>query len=517
MTRRRPWGLRVLLAALVLPVTIAARHVPGPVWAVAASAVTALARAYLAVSAHVWAVLGAAAVAALGRLVLGAARFARMPAAAKRHYRFALWHRWRWRWLARSLDLAYEDRHQHAVRPVAFGTAAPMPAARPARPRLRFPRARFRATVHGFDAAVRTVPQVGREQLEKSAVHIADQWRCVRVSVSQPAPGQVLLRGLRKDPLTEPVPAAILPAWDRRHLMLGRDEHGSLRAVDLANLSGSVIAGNPGRGKTESAQSLAVQLVSSPAVELFILDGGDGTDWSVWEPAAVAYCGDDLAAAEDFLLEMHGGMMARRRNLRADLGTGNAWSTGPTRAYPLRWLVIEETSAFFDLDAARGDRDRERRVRACRALAGHLLKRGRAPLYHTTLICQKPTTTGGLPPDLRDMAGLRWSFGVATTETAVAALGDDIRRFETMSPTLLQEDDYVGVATVLLRTGMDPFTRVKFPRIGDDLPARAASQAAARRLVTAGEVSGNGPNRTTDVPLAAASVTWADLTGEDQA
>ena len=35
----------------------------------------------------------------------------------------------------------------------------------------------------------------------------------------------------------------------------------------------------------------------------------------------------------------------------------------------------------------------------------------------------------GLPPDLRDLCGLRWCFGVATTETAVAALGDDIRQF----------------------------------------------------------------------------------------
>ena len=469
--------VRWLLLAAVLPGLIIARAVPRPVWHAIADLVIALARAYVFVSARAAAIALVVLVLVLGRLVLAAVRFAWLPAAAKRNYPAAVWHRYRWRWLCRNLGLAHEDQHRHAIRPVAFGTAAPMPADRPARPRLRFPRARFRADEFGLIVRVKPVPKVGRGEFERAAPHIADAWRCHRVSVQQPGPGRLIVRGMRRDPLAEPVSAGILPPFDLRHLVLGRDELGDVRRVDLANLSGSVIAGNPGRGKTESALGMAVQLVPSPAVELYILDGGGGLDWSSWAGCAVAYADDDLAAAEDLLLGLHAKMMGRRRRLEADLGVRNGWKRGPTPDHPLRWLIIEEASAFFDLDAVRGDRDRERRVRACRGLTAQLLRRGRAPMHHTTLVCQKPTGEGGLPPSLRDMAGLRWCFGVATTETAAAALGDDIRQYETMRPTLLQGPEHVGVAAVLLQTGLMPYTLVKFPEIGEDLADDAARRA----------------------------------------
>lgn len=289
-----------------------------------------------------------------------------------------------------------------------------------------------------------------------------------------------MLRACRRDPLTESVPADILPPWDGRHLVLGRDELGKVRRVDLANLSGSVIGGNPGRGETESASGMAVQLAPSPLVDLYIMDGG-GCDWAPLAPVAVAYCDDNLADAEELLLELHSQMMTRRRNLQADTGFRNAWKRGPVPGYRLRWLLIEETSAYFDLDAVKGDRDRERRVRACRGLAAQLLRRGRAPLHHTTMICQKPTGTGGLPPDLRDMAGVRWSFGCATTETAVAALGDDIRQYDTMNPVRLQGPEHVGVASALLTSGMSPFTLLKFPEVGEARIDQMAEQVLRAR------------------------------------
>lgn len=486
MTRRKPWGLYALLAVLVIPVTIAVTHVPAPVWAAVASLISALVTIYLMLSEHVWTVVGVLALALAARLAYGAVRFARLPRQAKHFYLPAVWARFRWRWLAHALELSYLEKHQHAIRPVLAGTAAPMPAVWPARRKLRFPRAKFRATPYGIDARVRAIPQVGREEFDQAAEHVANAWKCVRVSVSQPAPGAILLRGMRRDPLTELVPASVLPpGFDGRRIWLGRDEMGDLRPVSLANISGSVMTGNPGRGKTEAARSLAVQLAPSPLVEFYILDGGGGCDWSEWEPAAVAYCGDDLEAAGDFLLEFHQKMQARRRALRADLGTGNAWSVGPSPAYPLRWLLVEESPFFLDLDAVKGDPKREKLVRACRGLLAAMLRRGRAPLHHTTLIAQKGTGSSGMPPDIRDLCGLRWSFGVSTTEAAVACLGDDVRKYESLSPVLLQGAEHVGVATALIPTGMDPFTRIKFPVIGDDLAARTAVQASRRRAPVA--------------------------------
>ena len=192
----------------------------------------------------------------------------------------------------------------------------------------------IRADAYGLVATVKTVPGVGRGEFDKNAEHIANAWRCYRVQVCQPKPGRLTVRGMRRDPLTEPLPADVLPAFDGRHIVLGRDEWGELRRVSLANLSGSVVGGNPGRGKTESASSLAVQLVPSPVVETYILDGGGGTDWSGFADAAVAYCDDDLADAENLLLELHGKMMDRRRSMQADLGVRNAWRIGPTPDLP---------------------------------------------------------------------------------------------------------------------------------------------------------------------------------------
>ena len=476
--RRAPWLLRLGLAAAVLPAVILIRTLPVPVRHGLVSVVVAAWQVYLFVSVHVLELVGLAAAVVVGRVVLAAVRFARLPAAARGYWLPARWHSFRWRWLCRSLDLARRDKHQHAIRPVLFGTGAPLPASMPPRDKLRFPRARFTVDPFGFVIKVRTVPGVGRAELDKAAPHLADALRCVRVQVRQDSPGQCQIWARRRDPLTQPLPASVLPPFDGRHLVLGRDEWGATRSADLANLSGSAWSGNPGRGKTEAALSLAVQLAPSPLVDTWILDGG-ACDWQPFADGAAGYVGDDLAAAEDMLRVLDALMCERRRNLQRDRGVRNGWALGPAPWYRLQWVLVEEAPFYLDELAVKGDRKREGHVRACRGLLAGLLRRGRAPLFHTSLIAQKGTGTAGLPPDLRDLTGLRWSFGLATIEAAVAILGDDIRQHETMSPTLLQEQ--VGVASVLMRTGMSPYVLARFPEVGQ---ARADQLAAdmARRV-----------------------------------
>jgi hypothetical protein len=214
-------------------------------------------------------------------------------------------------------------------------------------------------------------------------------------------------------------------------------------------------------------------------VDTWILDGG-ACDWQPFADGVAGYVGDDLAAAVDMLQLLDTLMGDRRRNLQRDRGVRNGWALGPAEDYRLQWVLIEEAPFFLDLDAVKGDRKREEYVRSCRGLLAGLLRRGRAPLFHTTLIAQKGTGTGGLPPDLRDLCGLRWSFGLATTEAAAAILGDDIRRHETMNPTLLQGAEHVGVASVLLRAGQSPYTLLKFPEVGQDRADQLAARLAAR-------------------------------------
>lgn len=98
-------------------------------------------------------------------------------------------------------------------------------------------------------------------------------------------------------------------------------------------------------------------------------------------------------------------------------------------------------------------------------------------MVHVTLISQKPTSTS-IPTEIRDLAQLRWCFGVSTLDSAVACLGDDIRQYDTMQPTQLQDDSMVGVGTALLKTGTSPYTHIRFPAVGDDLADDVVRQTA---------------------------------------
>jgi len=382
----------------------------------------------------------------------------------------------RWHHLARNLTLAYADKHVKG--------------------KVRHPRAVVHPSAHGVVARVRTVPGTGRAQLEQAAEHIANSWRCTRVSVTQPRlGGRVVVRGVRHDPLLLPLPASVLPVFDGRHVLLGRDEWGAMRSADLANLSGSAFSGSPGRGKTEAALSLAVQLAPSPLVDMWIFDGG-ACDWEPFAEGAAGYVADDLDRAEDMLANLNTLMCERRRTLAQTRGSRNGWHRGPDESYRLQWWLMEEAPFYFDEQIHKGSKARQDQVGRIKGLAGALLRRGRAPLFHGTLIAQKGTGTGGLPPDLRDLCGLRWSFGVATTDAAVAVLGDDIRKYETMSPTLLQGPEHVGIASVLLRTGTSPYTLVKFPEVGQARADQAAEALAARgRVVVPDDASALVPVR----------------------
>jgi hypothetical protein len=102
-------------------------------------------------------------------LAIAAARFAWMPPAAKRNYPAAVWARFRWRWLCRSLGLAWIDEHSKAVKPIPVGTSVTVRRRGRERQRLRYPRAHFKADAYGLVASVKTIPRVGRTEFEKQA------------------------------------------------------------------------------------------------------------------------------------------------------------------------------------------------------------------------------------------------------------------------------------------------------------------------------------------------------------
>ena len=152
-------------------------------------------------------------------------------------------------------------------------------------------------------------------------------------------------------------------------------------------------------------------------------------------------------------------MTARLATVRTTLGHKNAWQAGPSVDWPLLVLVIDECQTFLDAAAAKGDKDREPKVRRMIALVASLIRKGRSAMMLTIVATQKPTTDS-LPSSIRDNCPLSLCFGVKTTDAAAATVGSSIRDYPSYSPLSLADPVYAGCCTVTLRTGADPFTRL---------------------------------------------------------
>jgi DNA segregation ATPase FtsK/SpoIIIE, S-DNA-T family len=410
-------------------------------------------------------------------LVAAVVRFARLSPAARRNWPRAFLARLRWRWLTRNLGLAYVD--QHGRRKIGRASAAD-----PKRSHVRHPRARFRADPYGVVATVRTIPRAGRIEFEKAAQHLADEWGCTRVQVSQPKPGRLIVRGLLTDPLAAALSQADAPAGTYSQPApfrpyLGRDEWGIDRSADLSGITGITIGGLPGYGKTSLVLSLLCQLAGSPAVQFAFIDMKGGGDYRDWRDRAWLHCGDELAAASGVLEDVHGLMRSRLADV-AQGGPRNRWHVGPTPDYPLIVTVIDECHGAFDLDAVKSDKQAEAHVRACRALSGQLIKKGRSVLFLTILLTQKQTSDA-IPTAIRDNAALGFSFAVKTRDAAVAGLGESIKEYPSYCPTTLRDRSMIGVATASLATGSDPFVRLRVPEVTEEAAAARATETAHHR------------------------------------
>jgi S-DNA-T family DNA segregation ATPase FtsK/SpoIIIE len=430
-------------------------------------------------------------------------RFFTASPVARRHYPGMLRARHRWRWLCRCTGLGQPELAPKN-RPAAESRALVLVllsltwwllavvldielAERIGK--IHYPRARrWRLTDYGWEVQVKTAPRTGRREVEKQATHIADYWRSVRVGVTQAAPGRLIVRALRTDPLAEPFgPDQCPPGTYTPHipdvLYVGRDDFGNDRYLPLRGLTGICVSGLPGYGKTSLISSWLCQLTATPAAQFSLLDGKDGGDQEPWHDRAWRYAGDQLAEALDVLEDQHAEMRRRLRTITELCGQRNAWNAGgPTEDLPLLVTVIDECQTYLDLAQHRGDRALEGLARRCIALVGELIRKGRSVLCLTILATQK-TTGDSIPTSLRDNSGLAVSFALKTTESSVAALGDAIREYPGYSPTLLRETPAgIGTAVATLTTGTDPFTRLRVPLITEQWAAgRAAGTARNRR------------------------------------
>ncbi|AUG78658.1 hypothetical protein CFP65_3881 [Kitasatospora sp. MMS16-BH015] len=441
-----------------------------------------------------WYALGAALLVLLAWLLLITGRYLIADRDTRASIRQAFWIRRRWPRLAKAIGLVTTDRHP------SLGQTLVIDGQRTPAPKILIPSITTKCDRYGVQIKVRTVPGVGLAEFQKHADHLAEAWGCTRVSVAVDRPGRLLLRAVRTEPLahkTAVVPDGSAPAdlsvWD-----LGLDEYAMPAVLHMADVPGMLVGGLPGKGKSALVNGLISQLAPSDAVQFAVADGkvykAHEGDYADVADRLFAFAGADLEEANALFKRLVQLRRDRAEQVRSTLGVKNMWHVGPTPAWPLVVLVIDEAHTFFR--DFRGSDPETKRLAALAQenarLVEELVKMGRATGFLVVLITQKPTGDA-IPTAIRDVCPVSLSFAQRSTEAAVATLGENIRQWKDMDPSTMQHPDFVGVA-VMAREGREGFIRVRIPYVNADDTARIAHTTARLTADPADLLTRSAPN-----------------------
>jgi DNA segregation ATPase FtsK/SpoIIIE, S-DNA-T family len=379
-----------------------------------------------------------------------------------------------WPLLAQTLRLGYQDQwtRQHA-----------------------YPSARFVVDDQGVTATVAAIAGAGLADYQHAAGYLADTWGCVSVRAEQQGPGLVRLRGLHRDPLRAPArvdlsgmaPASLTSWW------LGWAEDASLVMVRLAEVSGSVVGGLAGFGKTMLVAHLLGQLAPSPAVQFVLIDGKGGPDYDRLFPRAWLSAKDDLDQVRDVLRRVHRLMVDRQASIAQVLGVADAWHLGPSSSWPLVVVVVDEAHSFFHERKGTSPEVKVHNalVAELSRLVEELVRKGRNVAVQVMLLTQR-ATGDAIPTRIRDNCQVAISFATRTVDGAVAALGEEIRQHPDASPVLLNDPAYVGVAVTSL-PGRPGFHRVRTPQVDHHQVAAVIRSTAGLRADPAALLAEQAP------------------------
>jgi S-DNA-T family DNA segregation ATPase FtsK/SpoIIIE len=351
-----------------------------------------------------------------------------------------------WPLLAQTLGLGYRDQwtRQH-----------------------RFPAAEVAVDDQGVTATVAAIAGAGLADYQRAAGYLADTWGCVTVRAEQQGPGLIRLRGLHRDPLLAPArvdlpgtaPASLDSWW------LGWAEDSRAVFIRSAEVSGMVVAGLAGFGKTMLVAHLLGQLAPSSAVQFVLIDGKGGPDYDRLVPRAWLAAKDDLTDVRDALRQVHRLMLDRQGAIASVLGVTDAWHVGPSPAWPLVLVVIDEAHTFFHERKGTSPEVKAHNalVAELSRLVEELIRKGRNVAIQVMLLTQR-ATGDAIPTRIRDNCQVAISFATRTLDGAVAALGEEIRQHPDASPVQLNDPAYVGVAVTSL-PGRPGFQRVRTPQV----------------------------------------------------
>jgi S-DNA-T family DNA segregation ATPase FtsK/SpoIIIE len=331
----------------------------------------------------------------------------------------------------------------------------------------RYPAAELVVDDQGVTATVAAIAGAGLTDYQQAVGYLADTWGCVTVRAEQQAPGLIRLRGLYYDPLLAPArvdlpgtaPASLTSWW------LGWAEDSRPVMVRLAEVSGIVVAGLAGFGKTMLVAHLLGQLAPSAAVQFVLIDGKGGPDYDRLVPRAWLHAKDDLGEVRDALRRVHRLMLHRQGTIAQVLGVTDAWHLGPSPSWPLVVVVVDEAHTFFHERKGTSPEVKAHNalVAELSRLVEELVRKGRNVAIQVMLLTQR-ATGDAIPTRIRDNCQVAISFATRTVDGAVAALGEEIRQHPDASPVLLNDPAYVGVAVTSL-PGRPGFHRVRTPQV----------------------------------------------------
>jgi S-DNA-T family DNA segregation ATPase FtsK/SpoIIIE len=283
------------------------------------------------------------------------------------------------------------------------------------------------------------------------------------------------LRPVSTCPLPGTAPASLESWW------LGWAEDASPVFIRSAEVSGTVVGGLAGFGKTMLVAHLLGQLAPSPAVQFVLVDGKGGPDYDRLVPRAWLSAKDDLDQVRAVLRRVHRLMVDRQASIAQVLGVTDAWHLGPSPSWPLVVVVIDEAHTFFHERKGTSPEVKAHNalVAELSRLVEELIRKGRNVAIQVMLLTQR-ATGDAIPTRIRDNCQVAISFATRTVDGAVAALGEEIRQHPDASPVLLNDPAYVGVAVTSL-PGRPGFHRVRTPQVDYHQVAAIVRISAALR------------------------------------
>jgi DNA segregation ATPase FtsK/SpoIIIE-like protein len=250
--------------------------------------------------------------------------------------------------------------------------------------------------------------------------------RVPEVVVTEPRAGVFELALRVRDPLSTPIVLNSLQKAEGWEIPLGVNEYGVPVCGSIRNVSGLVVGGVPGGGKSAWLAFAMASLAHRDDVQWLLIDGKQGYDLEALSPRAYRYisgeAAGDVEAVRDALQDVQTLMRERLRYSRDLYGHPNLWSTSPSRLHPAVVVVIDECQTYLD---SKSFSTKESKAVGAEidSIVRDLVKRGRSAGIVVILSTQRPTADS-IPTSTRDNCGLRVCFSVRTREAATAVLGE---------------------------------------------------------------------------------------------